>query len=271
MMASTPIGRTTVPDLHRYLVESHLAGDILTTRESNTSHAARFAAGVDAYLFGLPPLRPWSYEEVIALMAERAGIDPDHARRSGADTIDPNKTVGALDRFRERVAQAAERKERVILASGHPHGVIEVQLALVPALERAGCAVLTPAAGRHFTVETTYADADADRQVSYLGGVATCADRFGVDVHSHSPVAMELMLKALASDGADPPDLVIADHGFAGAAAAAGIDVVCFADSNDPGLFVGEAEGRVLVTVPIDDNLNPRLYDRVSEYVLEAL
>src|SRR5215216_956528 len=157
-----------------------------------------------------------------------------------------------------------------MLASGHPHGVIEVQLALAPVLEQRGCTVLTPAGGTRFTVGTTYADADADQQISYRAKVATCADRFGVAVHSHSPVAMELMLKALASEGAEPPDLVIADHGFAGAAAAAGIDVVCFADSNDPGLFVGEAEGRVLVTVPIDDNLDPRLYDRISEYVLAA-
>ena len=257
-----------MPDLEQYLRESRLAGDVATSRRSNVSHAAKFAAGIDAYLFGLPPRRPWSYEDVVALMAERVGIDPDPARDTGADTIDAAKTARALERFRDRVAQAADRRERVLLASGHPDGVIEVQLALVPALRRAGCEVLTPAKGASFAVETSYADADAELRLSYLDSVATCADRYDVAVHSHSPVGMELMLKALASDGVAPPDLVIADHGFAGAAAAAGIDVVCFADSNDPGLFVAEAEGRVLVTVPIDDNVDPHLYAPVSEYVL---
>jgi hypothetical protein len=260
-----------VPEFERYLRESRLAGDVATPRRSNTSHAAKFAAGVDAYLFGLPPLREWSYEEVVALMAERVGIDPDATRETGADTIDPAKTAAALDRFRDRVALAAANRERVLLASGHPDGVIEVQLALVPALVKAGCEVLTPAEGAEFTVEVSYADADPDRFVRYLGSVATCADRYDLSVHSHSPVGMELMLKTLASEGIAPPDLVIADHGFAGAAAAAGIDVVCFADSNDPGLFVGEAEGRVLVTVPIDDNVDPDLYARVADYVLAAL
>jgi hypothetical protein len=260
-----------VAELEQYLRESGIAGDVGTPRQSNVSHAARFAEGVDAYLFGLPPLREWSYEQVVALMAERVGIDPDPTRKHGVDTIDPAKTVAALDRFRDRVALAVRRRERIILASGHPHGVIEVQLALVPALQLAGCEVLTPAEDVPFSVEPSYADAGDQRQISYLGWVATCADRFDVAVHSHSPIGMELMLKELASAGEAPPDLVIADHGFAGAAAAAGIDVVCFADSNDPGLFVGEAEGRVLVTVPLDDNVDPDLYAPISRYVLSAL
>jgi len=76
------------------------------------------------------------------------------------------------------------------------------------------------------------------------------------------------MLAALAEGGEAPPDLVIADHGFAGAAARAGLDVVCFADCNDPALVVGEAEGRIGVTVPLDDNVLPHLYGPVASYLL---
>lgn len=252
-------------DLNQYLRNARLAGDVATPRRSNVSHAAKFAAGKAPYLFGLPPLRDWTYEEVVALMADRVGIDPDPSREDGADTIDPDRTVDALVRFRDRVAKAAANRERVMLASGHPDGVIEVHWALVPALRRAGCELLTPAAGARFEVEPSYADAGADRWLSYVDSVATCADDSGLSRHSHSPAGMRLMLAEL---GAAPPDLVIADHGFAGAAAAAGIDVVCFADSNDPGLFVGEAEGRVLVTVPIDDNVDQHLYAPISEFVL---
>ena len=43
---------------------------------------------------------------------------------------------------------------------------------------------------------------------------------------------------------------MIADHGWAGAAGEAGIETVGFADSNDPALFVGEAEGKIAVAVP---------------------
>jgi hypothetical protein len=38
----------------------------------------------------------------------------------------------------------------------------------------------------------------------------------------------------------------------------AGIETVGFADSNDPALFVGEAEGRIAVAVPLDDHVLPQ-------------
>jgi hypothetical protein len=104
----------------------------------------------------------------------------------------------------------------------------------------------------------------------YVGGVAVCAERGSALRHSHSPLGMRLMLRRLAEDGIAPPDLVVADHGFAGAAAAAGLDVVCFADSNDPALVVGEAERRVLVTVPIDDNIQPHRYGQVIDFLLDG-
>jgi hypothetical protein len=60
----------------------------------------------------------------------------------------------------------------------------------------------------------------------------------------------------------------VADHGWAGAAGQAGVDAVGFADSNDPALFVAEAEGKVLVTVPLDDNVQPHLYAPMTAYLL---
>jgi hypothetical protein len=43
---------------------------------------------------------------------------------------------------------------------------------------------------------------------------------------------------------------------------------VGFADSNDPALFVGEAEGDVAVCVPLDDNVAPTLYAPMTAYLL---
>jgi hypothetical protein len=107
--------------------------------------------------------------------------------------------------------------------------------------------------------------------VRYIGGVATAAERGMALWHTHSPDGMLAMLADLEARGEALPDLVMADHGFAGAAAAAGLDVVSFADSNDPALFIGEAEGRVSVTVPIDDNVHPQLYGPVIDFLLEDL
>jgi hypothetical protein len=64
---------------------------------------------------------------------------------------------------------------------------------------------------------------------------------------------------------------VVADHGFTGAAGQAGIDAAGYADSNDPALFVGEAEGTVAVSVPLDDGVLPHLYAHVAAYLLARI
>lgn len=64
---------------------------------------------------------------------------------------------------------------------------------------------------------------------------------------------------------------MIADHGWAGAAGEAGVETVGFADSNDPALFVGEAEGKIAVAVPLDDNVLPRYYAPLTAYLLDRV
>jgi hypothetical protein len=76
------------------------------------------------------------------------------------------------------------------------------------------------------------------------------------------------MIANLRRSGEAMPDLVIADHGFAGAAGQAGLLVVGFADCNDPALFIGEAEGLVDVSVPLDDNVSPDTYEPVTAFLL---
>jgi hypothetical protein len=58
----------------------------------------------------------------------------------------------------------------------------------------------------------------------------------------------------------ETPDLVFADHGFAGAAIEAGIDTVSVADVNDPALVVARAQGRAGPVVVMDDNVQPEAY-----------
>ena len=44
-----------------------------------------------------------------------------------------------------------------------------------------------------------------------------------------------------------------------------------FADSNDPALFVGEAEGKIAVTVPLDDNVLPRYYEPLTHHLVRRV
>ena len=79
---------------------------------------------------------------------------------------------------------------------------------------------------------------------------------------------MRAILAELTDRGEAWPQLVIADHGFAGAAGDAGVSVMGFADCNDPALFLGEHEGKILVTVPLDDGYKTKDHAPLRDCVL---
>ncbi|MBW3639298.1 MAG: phosphatase [Actinobacteria bacterium] len=254
---------TTRTALRDHLVASRIAGEVRTSRENNLENAGRMARGEEHYAFGLVPLRPWTQDEVFTVMVERCGISADLDHLAGVDTIDPDLTIAALERWRMRLAPAAAQRERVLLATGHPTGVLAMHLRIAAALRAAGAEVLVP--------ELSWSwDCGGPRplRVRAVNGVHLLASG-GELLHTHEPDPMRAVLAALAEQGIDPPDLVVADHGWAGAAAEAGIATLGLADCNDPALFVAEHEGKPIVTVPLDDNVPPHLYDPLSAYVTD--
>jgi Phosphatase len=253
--------------LAEHLVESRIAGQVATRRESNLGNYRRMSERHPGYLFGLELSGHWSPAEVLALMAARCGVSPDPEHREGGDTIDPERTLDRLDDLADRLRQAADRQERVLLATGHPEGLLGVYQEIATALAAAGCPLLTPAAG--WPCEALGRDGRPEPQeIRYVGPVAVVAGGDALK-HTHSPGPMRAMITELTQAGQSLPDLVVADHGWAGAAGEAGADVVGFADSNDPALFVAEAEGKAQVVVPLDDNVSPHLYAPLTSYVLQ--
>lgn len=260
---STP----TRDELRTHLVDSVIAGDVRTTREDNLLQYGLLAARVPAAMFGLEPVGRWNLADILALMAERVGVSPDQTHLYGPDRIDPDLTLDGLDRLAGHLAKAARDRSRVLVATGHPAGLLVVHLAVAAALRAAGATIITPGAGFTYTSMTKHGR--AERHVRYVERVAVISSRGELN-HTHSAQPMRGLLAALAEDREPMPGLVVADHGWAGAAALAGITTVGYADSNDPALFVGEAEGTVAVTVPLDDNVPPHLYAPMTAYLLAA-
>jgi hypothetical protein len=257
---------SAVAALREHLVASRIAGEVATSREANLANFARFSRREPLYLFGLEPEGDWTQESVLALMVERCGVSPDPRHTYGQDTIDPDRTIERLDAMASRLRQAADRRERVLVATGHPVGLRPTHTGIAAALSRAGCVILTPAAGWRQPEGTPFGPA---AELGYLGSVGAMFRPDGSPRHTHSPLPMQAVLAHLAANAEPPPDLVVADHGWAGAAGQAGIDAMGFADCNDPALFVGETEGRVLVSVPLDDNVEPSLYTPLTRYLLD--
>jgi hypothetical protein len=250
-----------------HLVASRIDGDVATTREDNLLKYGLLAARVPKAMFGLEPAGRWSLDEVLGLMVEKAGVSPDPAYLRGTDRIDPDLTLAALDRMAEHLARAGRDRARVLLATGHPAGLLVVHLAVAAALRAAGATLLTPGSGFAWQSATRWGT--VDRHVRYVDGVAVASNRGDLS-HTHSAQPMRGVLAALRDAGEPLPGLVVADHGWAGAAGQAGLTSVGFADSNDPALFVGEAEGTVAVSVPLDDNVPPHLYAPMTAYLLAA-
>ena len=260
-------GQTSVlnrEELAAQLVESRIAGEVATTRENNLANYRRMSARDPGYLFGLEPRGPWTFDDVLALMAKRCGVSGDPGYQAGTDTIDPELTIERLEAMAAQLRSVALAKGRVLAATAHPAGLLVIHIEVVRALRAAGCTVLrAPATWEH-------ADRDGrsrERHVRHVHGVAVASQSANL-LHTHSPVPMQLMLANLAASGEPAPDFVLADHGYAGAAGRAGITAVGFADSNDPALFVGEDEGDVAVCVPLDDNVAPHLYAPMTAYLL---
>ena len=254
-------------ELREQLVRSRIAGDVATSREDNLLKYGMLAGRIPKSMFGLEPTGRWNLDDVLALMVEKVGVSPDTRHLRGADRIDPDCTLDALDRMAGYVGQAARDRSRVLLATGHPAGLLVVHLAVAEALRTAGATVLEPGPGSSYQSMTRFGR--VDRHVRYLHGVAVSSSMGDLN-HTHSATPMRGLLAALADAGEARPDLVVADHGWAGAAGQAGITTVGFADCNDPALFVGEAEGKVAVSVPLDDNVLPHLYAPMTAYLLRA-
>ena len=254
-------------ELRDHLITAAIAGEVATPRENNLANFHRMSSRQPLYLFGLQPVGEWSPDDVLELMVERCGVSPDRDHRYGPDTIDVERTLDSLDSMAARIAQAAARRERVMVATGHPVGLRPTHTAVARALREAGCTLLTPAAGWPHPEDTAYGRQHG--RIKHLDDVAVLASFGGLLHHTHSPLPMRAMLDELAAAGRDAPDLVVADHGWAGEAGQRGLDVVGFADCNDPALFVGEAEGRIRVAVPLDDNVSPHLYEPMTRYLLE--
>jgi hypothetical protein len=253
--------------LRAHLVASRIAGDVATSREDNLLKYGMLAARLPKAMFGLEPAGRWNLADILALMAERVGVSPDPVYLRGQDRIDPDRTIDALDRMAEHLARAARDRSRVVLATGHPAGLLVVHQAVGAALETAGATVLTPGDGFAWQSMTRWGK--VDRHIRYVAGVAVASDMGNLN-HTHSAQPMRGLLAALQDSGEALPDLVVADHGWAGAAGQAGVTAVGFADCNDPALFVGEAEGLVAVSVPLDDNVPPHRYAPMTAYLLDA-
>jgi hypothetical protein len=254
---------TWTAQLREHLIGARLAGSVATSPRSTLANCGKLVAGEERYTFGLSDHRTATVREAVEAVRLLFGGDPGGTEYPDGDGwIDPDATLAAIALHRDRLAQAAQARLRVLLATGHPTGLLPHYAALARTLQEAGCVLLAPLDDVEIRRDEV---TGRRRSVRFLDGVAAVHDG-GSLLHSHRSRYMEAMLDEVG--GADGVDLVIADHGMAGAAIEQGIDTLSIADVNDPALPLAQARGRTDAVLCIDDNLPPRLFVPVTQAML---
>jgi Phosphatase len=246
-------GDHTTEELAKALLAGRVAGPVTShDRQNVRMKIDRLVTGEEEAQFGITGLSGPTWEEVLSLMAAEAGFDPDPDVLFGPTAIDPHRVLEACRAAGERLARAADRGERVLLATGHPAGLPLLYMAVGELLEAHGAKLLTPLDGFEWKEQANWPDR-RHRQIRYFRNVAVLTDR-GSTIHTHSPHAMRKMLAEVTLD------LVFADHGFAGAAIERGIETISIADVNDLAPVVAKAQGRTELVIVMDDNVLPESY-----------
>jgi hypothetical protein len=191
----------------------------------------------------LPP------RKILELVGAEAGFEPDHTATHGPVPVDPDHVLDRCEAVGERLAFACRRGETMVLATGHPVGLAHLYTEVGREVARRGARPIRPAEGEKWRDEGHH----HWWQIRYLGSLAVLTDKASAR-HTHGGEPMRRMLAQAV------PDLVFADHGFAGAAIEHEVDTVSIADVNDPALVLAKAQGRTDVVIVMDDNVQPDTY-----------
>ena len=244
----------TGPNPRELLKQQHVAGRSLRYgRDEVLGIMRRVEHGAPSALCGLPAF---------------PGLTPRTGRGRGRGRVrlgrrrPPRPHRAGVDRRRAsprrvtRVLEVARGGGRLAFATARPAALLQLYRRLAVRAAAEGGEVL---AGQE-----TVGFGPSGRRVRWIDHVAVLTD--GAALLADDTVdAAEEWLFTLAR-----PDLVVADHSYAGVASASGLEVVAFADLDAVALAVAAWQGRALRIVPLDDRRPPTAYAGLLD-LLESL
>lgn len=247
-----------VVSARRSLVGARLAGVASPIGRSELEAlVAGVAAGSTEASLGLDLAGPDrgrpAREEVWDALVEGWGCDP----RARVVEIAVDRTVAAAGTAAARLAEIGAAGGSVALATSRPASMLGWYQELATHLEGVGVTVLRSNAAAVATPSTSGNSTSGRgpaRSIWWVGGVAVVTD--GRSIRADDGVG-------LTDDwlfGAGRPDLVVADRGFAAAAAEAGHLTLAPADLDAVALEVAARRGAPLVTIPVDCGRPPEAY-----------
>ena len=221
---------------------SGVAGDDTSHGAENNLRKIRLMTEADPNnSYGMEELlRGIDFDEAYEAVSRHLGNPPDEEATPGRGRIDPARTAEELLKAGSRIRQAAEAGGSMVFATGHPGALLVYYMELAAWAGKLGARIMTAETEGHYGRRGVPLD--------WAGPVGTLGNRASL-MHTHDPGPMRDVLRKLGA-----VDLVVADHGFAGAAIAAGVPTVAVMDTNDPAFAVVANRGADATVVPMDDN-----------------
>jgi hypothetical protein len=237
-------------ELERAMLSGMVAGWAAHPIDNVRGNALALLDGDPDKQFGLRGLTgDLDLDGILSLVEQAAGAAIDRDARYGPVDIRPAPIVDACLAAGARLAELCRGGASIVLATGHPVGLAHLYHELNAFLSGAGAMVLRLGVGQRWREHRM----PHDWAIEHWDDVAVLTDT-REPRHTHRPDAMERMLAEAR------PDLVFADHGFAGAAIEAGVETISIADVNDPALLVARSQGRTEHVLVFDDHVEPNAY-----------
>jgi hypothetical protein len=211
----------------------------------------RLVEGDARVRFGMPPVADLAIEQVETAVTAVFGWKGDGPRARIAPANTHTAFVGARDRVRE-VARAGGR---IAFATARPASMLGVYRALAAAAADDGAQVLEQSESGIV--------GPGGRRLWWIDGVAVLTDHESL-LGQDSVAGGDELLFCLPA-----PDLVVADHGYAGVALARGHEVVAFADLDAVVLAVAAWRGQSVRVVPLDQQRPPVAYAPLLDVLAE--
>lgn len=170
--------------------------------------------------------------------------------------IDPELTMIALDEACARLADAASKGAKIIFASSRPAATLPLFIELAKISKEIGGEIL-----QSFDNTSAFvSDGRKGRHFTWSGSVAVVTDGESLISCNDAKAADDLLFHL------PRPDLVVADHIFAGAALTSGFPTIAFTGLESLAVAVASVPENHCLAIPISINQPSTHYDIIANF-----
>ena len=193
---------------------------------------------------------------------DAGSIEDGAAEVFGVDTskpiveIDPELTMIALDEAFEMISEAANQGAKMVFACSRPAATLPMFIELARLAENSGAKIL-----QSFDNTSSFiADGRKGRTISWVGSVGVISDGQSLLATNDAKAADDLLFHL------PRPDLVVADHIFAGASLTNGYPTIAFAGLESLAVAIASIPENQCLTVPMSLDRSSTHYDIIANF-----